>query len=192
MVILTLIFFHAFVTSRSKVNKIHKIQNDNAVVIEDPNQIKGVTNSYFENLFMQRDSVYAPVVNVLEPWVSSEDNVFLTRPFSHLGFSSAISQMHSDKSLGPYGFNSAFFKKSWEVCGDDIFDACCFWLDRVFFPATVNDTNIALIPKNNNPMSMKDWRPISLCNVVYKILSKVLANRLKMVLHKCVSNVQSV
>lgn len=56
-----------------------------------------------------------------------------------------------------------------------------------FFPHSLNDTNICLIPKCVNPHNIKDFRPISLCNVVYKILSKVLANRFKVVLEKCVS-----
>jgi len=52
-------------------------------------------------------------------------------------------------------------------------------------------TNIALIPKVDSQVSMKDLRPIALCNVVYKIVAKVLANRLKLVLDKCVSDSQS-
>ena len=52
-------------------------------------------------------------------------------------------------------------------------------------------TNIALIPKGNSQTSMRDWHLIALCNVVYKLISKVLANRLKVVLPKCISNNQS-
>jgi len=52
-------------------------------------------------------------------------------------------------------------------------------------------TNIALIPKGNAQTSMRDWRPISLCNVFYKLISKVLANRLKVILSKCISDSQS-
>ena len=59
------------------------------------------------------------------------------------------------------------------------------------FPPDLNMTNIALIPKGNSHTSMKDWRPISLCNVLYKLISKVLANRLKLILHKCISDNQS-
>lgn len=58
------------------------------------------------------------------------------------------------------------------------------------FPSSLNETNIFLIPKCDQPTSMKDLRPISLCNVVYKIGAKVLANRLKYVLSKCISEEQ--
>ena len=61
---------------------------------------------------------------------------------------------------------------------------------RWCFSSAVNDTTIALIPKVDYPQGMKDYRPISLCNVAYKILSKVLANRLKKVLENCVSKEQ--
>ncbi|KAK2383934.1 hypothetical protein QL285_071338 [Trifolium repens] len=99
--------------------------------------------------------------------------------------------MHPDKAPGPDGFNPAFYQHFWSVCGDDIFEAAREWLDRGYFPSNLNDTNICLIPKCDNPTSMKELRPISLCNVLYKMVSKVLANRLKVCLDKCVGEEQS-
>jgi hypothetical protein len=62
------------------------------------------------------------------------------------------------------------------------------WLEEGQFLPNIIDTNIALVAKAARPESMKDFRPISLCNVIYKILSKVLANRLKKVLPICISD----
>ena len=57
--------------------------------------------------------------------------------------------------------------------------------------ADLNKTNISLIPKTNNPKKMTNFRPISLCNVVYKLISKILANRLKPLLPHIISENQS-
>ncbi|PNX78963.1 ribonuclease H, partial [Trifolium pratense] len=96
-----------------------------------------------------------------------------------------------DKAPGPDGFNPAFYQHFWNLCGNDIYEAAKGWLERGYFPSSLNETNICLIPKCDNPISMKDMRPISLCNVLYKMVSKLLANRLKDCLEKCVSEEQS-
>jgi hypothetical protein len=99
--------------------------------------------------------------------------------------------MNPNKCQGPDGYNPGFYQHFWSLCSDDIFKDCCFWLDSGQFPATLSTTNIALILKGNKQTTMKDWPPVALCNVLYKIIAKVLANRLKQVLPKCVSNHQS-
>ncbi|KAK2414453.1 hypothetical protein QL285_037042 [Trifolium repens] len=98
--------------------------------------------------------------------------------------------MHPDKAPGPDGFNPAFYQHFWELCGNDIYEAANDWLERGYFPSSLNETNICLIPKCENPISMRDLRPILLCNVLYKMVSKALANRLKVCLDKCVSEEQ--
>ena len=65
-----------------------------------------------------------------------------------------------------------------------------FLNDGVMLP-NFNHTNIVLIPKVKNPKKMSEFRPISLCNVIYKVISKVLANRLKQVLPDIISLTQS-
>lgn len=77
------------------------------------------------------------------------------------------------------------------MIGHEVFTCCKQWLDTCSFPANLNDTNVMLIPKKENARCMKDLRPIALCNVLYKILAKVLANRLKLILPTLISENQS-
>lgn len=99
--------------------------------------------------------------------------------------------MHPDKASGPDGLNPAFFQQFWAMLGKEVFNCCKEWLQVGSFPAHINDTNVVLIPKKENVCNMKDLRPIALCNVLYKILAKVLANRLKLVLPGSISENQS-
>lgn len=99
--------------------------------------------------------------------------------------------MHPDKALGPDGFNPAVYQHIWNLCGPDIFHTAYKWLEQGMFPTSLTDTNVVLIPKCDNPEDMRDLHPISLCNVVYKIVTKVLANRLKKVIPCCIYEVQS-
>uniref|UniRef100_A0A803NIX8 Reverse transcriptase n=1 Tax=Cannabis sativa TaxID=3483 RepID=A0A803NIX8_CANSA len=78
-------------------------------------------------------------------------------------------------------------KKYWETTKEDVMKVCLNILNQDFPMEHLNDTLIALIPKTDKPKKMEEFRPISLCNVVYKIISKCLANRLKTSLHETIS-----
>lgn len=120
--------------------------------------------------------------------ISSEQNNMLTDEFSLEEFSVAVHKMHPNKASGPDGLNPAFFKHFWNLMGYEIFQSCKSWLNECAFPAGLN---VVLIPKKDNAESMKDLRPIALCNVLYKILAKVLANRLKVILPGIITENQS-
>lgn len=83
-----------------------------------------------------------------------EDNDQLTCPFTEEEFRNATFQMHPDKSPGPDGLNPTFYQRFWHLCGKDIDNAGCNWLNEGRFPDHLNDTNVVLIPKCDDPRSM--------------------------------------
>lgn len=92
---------------------------------------------------------------------------------------------------GPDGLPSVFYKSCWDIVGDKVVNEAMNFLDGGLMPEGWNETNITLIPKVKFPGQAKDRRPISLCNVLYKIVSKALANRLKTILPDIISPAQS-
>ena len=99
--------------------------------------------------------------------------------------------MHPSKAPGPDGMSSFFFKKYWHIVGQDVVTAVLSILNSGFLLRKVNHFHIVLVPKKKNPQQMSEYRPISLSNVVYKILFKVLANIMKRVLPWIISESHS-
>ena len=184
--------FHASAIARKKVNHILSFEDNSGNKISDNNSMCEVAKNYFVELFQKNyKTAVAPVTQVIRHFVSAEDNVALTAPFTKEEFREAMFSMHPDKCSRPDGYSPGFYQQFWSLCSDEIFKYCCNWLDTGSFLLDLNMTNIALIPKGNSQVSMKDWRPIALYNVLYKLVSKVFTNRLKLILHKCISDNQS-
>ena len=106
----------------------------------------------------------------------------LSTEFSANEIREALFQMEPTNALGPDGMNALFYQKFWHIMGDSVIAVVLDFLNSGVMVPKINLTNIVLIHKVKNPEKMTDFRPISLCNVVNKIISKVLANRLKQVL----------
>lgn len=102
-----------------------------------------------------------------------------------------MSQMHPTKAPGPDSMSPIFFQKYWDVVGTSAVTSVLQILRTRETPNDLNETFICLIPKVNCPQKITKFCPISLCNVVYKLVSKVLANRLKKILPEVISEFQS-
>jgi hypothetical protein len=99
--------------------------------------------------------------------------------------------MFLTKALGPNGFLAHFFQRLWELCSKEVTTMVLKLLDGQEEPTGINETLIVLISKVASPEEIGQFRPISLCNIIYKIASKVLANRLKIFLSEIISEEQS-
>jgi hypothetical protein len=127
----------------------------------------------------------------IQPRITQEMNLGLTRLFTPDEVDIALAQMPALKAPGPNGFGVSFFNQHWDTTGDTVRGAVLNFLNNGIFDPAINATYLALIPKVSPAISVHDFRPISLCNVIYKLISKVLANRLKVVLPKVISKYQS-
>ena len=98
--------------------------------------------------------------------------------------------MHPEKAPGPDGMTALFYQKFWDIFKDDLTRMVNQFLFEGTMAHGLNDTNICLIPKMTKPNEMTKFRPISQCNVSYKIISKVLCQRLKKLLPDRISEIQ--
>lgn len=99
--------------------------------------------------------------------------------------------MDTSKAPGMDGFNVFFFKHNWEILGQYVISAVQEFFQSGFLPQAINITLVTLLPKLAHPQTIRDYRPIVCCSILYKIISKTLANRLQHVLDSLVSESQS-
>jgi len=115
----------------------------------------------------------------------------LVLPFEESELLEVVKGLNRDKAPGPDGFTLAFFQDCWDVIKSDLMGVFQDFHTHKKFVKTINAIFIALIPKKPGAVDLKDFRPISLVSSVYKIIAKVLANRLRRVVEKIISNPQN-
>lgn len=113
--------------------------------------------------------------------------ISLLEEFTNDEVKTTLFQMHTTKAPSPDGMNPLFFQHYWHIVGSDVSRAVIDCLNSRTMLRSTNLTHITLVPKRKNPDSMSHFWPISLCNVVFKIISKVLANIMGMIIFDCQS-----
>ena len=110
-------------------------------------------------------------MNHTEKCVTDEMNAMLMQEFTEMEVEEALKQMASLKAPNLDGMPPLFYQKFWSLVGDDVSKTILSMLNSATIPHPSNHTSITLIPKTKNPLVATDYRPISLCNVLYKFLS---------------------
>ena len=131
------------------------------------------------------------VIESVDHAVTEEMAQALVHPYTEEEVRNALFQIHPSKSLGPDGMSPFFFQKFWHIVGNDVTAAVLSFLHSGRYLRKMNFTHIVLIPQKNDPKYIIEFYPISLGNIVLRIISKVLANRIKIILPNVISNSQS-
>jgi hypothetical protein len=173
-------FFHSYATARRKKNFIKKLRGNDGDWVEGTDHLKPLVYEYFSNLFTSEINVVDhAMLEKIQPKVSVAMNEKLLQPFSAEEVRKAAFSIGDFKAPGPDGLHAVFYKKFWNLVGDEITQEVLQALNSGIIPEGWNDTTVVLIPKIDNPELVTQFRPISLCNVIYKIISKMLTARLK-------------
>lgn len=158
--------------------RIDYLKNNNEEIIDNHDEICKMAVEYFKGIFTGEGNVTPQHGSRV---ISDVQNAGLTKELEFDEFSRRSRKCTQTNCPGD-GFSPALFQHLWALLGKEIFESCKGWLRDCSFLPGLNNTTLVLIPKKNNVERMTDVRHIALCNVLYKILAKVLVNRLRIIL----------
>lgn len=187
-------FFHAYAKMRKSANAIHRLTREDGSICLGQTQIKKEVREFYTKLMGTAAQELLMVdKRVVErgPKLTAPQQQMLNAACSAQEVHEALFSMDSNKAPGVDGFNVYFFKKSWSIIGQEVTQAVQQFFVTGYLPRELNVALLTLLPKRENATSMREFRPIACCTVLYKVISKVLANRLKGVLDTIICGSQS-
>ncbi|XP_071902137.1 uncharacterized protein [Coffea arabica] len=185
-------FFHASVQGRRRRNRLNKLQREDGTWTESEQAVSKEIAEYYRNLFNSNDvGDLTEVLDGIPHTITDELNGNMMKPVLEEEIKAVIFSMNPDKSPGVDGMSPLFFQKFWTTIKKEVVNAIQTFFHTGHLLKSVNHTVITLIPKLLNPTSLNQLRPISLSTTLYKVIAKILANRLKGVLHCCICKNQS-
>ncbi|GJR29733.1 RNA-directed DNA polymerase, eukaryota [Tanacetum coccineum] len=159
--------------------------------IESPHLVKKEFFLHFKNRFEQSSHQGIQLEMDFVNRITSDQNDVLEGEVSNEEVKKAVWDCGVDKAPGPDGFTFGFYRRYWKLIESDVVNAVKWFFLHGSIPKGGNSSFITLIPKIPNANMVKDFRPISLIGSVYKIVAKILANRLVTVLGDLVNEIQS-
>lgn len=181
------LFFMRVAAGRKSFNSIRSLLLPNGILVTDCTELCEIALEHFSAILAP--PVLPPLISSLQWFLdlhtfrcSPAQNQTLSTLPSIQEIEKTILKLNPNKSPGPDGFTSAFFKVSWPVVGKETITAILKFFLTAFLPTSANSTILTLVPKKPGASAITDYRPISCCNTTYKAISKMLVKRLKSIL----------
>lgn len=181
-------FFHQFASSRLRQNSLLELRTDEGI-ISDPLQIQNKFLQHMRNLLGTEEGVQDFNPAILYPNPLNLES--LTDPFGAAEIEAAVKSLAQNKASGPDGLPNEFAQVFWEEVSSDIIALVQGFSSGVTHMKEINRADIRMIPKRDGADQVKDFRPISIINLVPKIISKLLALRLSKFLPQLLSPYQT-
>lgn len=163
------------------------MENEDGVSIENEIEIKLEAIKFFKNLYSNNDEVGWGVEGLNWCPISSERAAWVERPFEEVEVCNAAFDCGKDKFPGEDGFTLFFFQSCWDIVKGDLMKVIEDLYNSGIINVVTNEILICQIPKKKDSAKVRDFRPISLVTSLYKVVSKVLATRLREVLEETIS-----
>lgn len=178
-------FFHKHAEARKQFKSVKEIHHHD-VVVKDFEEIKRAAHDYFKDLYSApQEPPLDPQIypmNMIPHCVQDPTNAMLMAPISMNELRSALDSMEPDKAPGPDGFPVRFYLSCWDIISADLLRMVKKSQSCSKIGGGINSAFLALIPKEKGAANFSRFRPISLCNSSYKLITKIIANRLKKIL----------
>ncbi|GJW91789.1 RNA-directed DNA polymerase, eukaryota, reverse transcriptase zinc-binding domain protein [Tanacetum coccineum] len=185
-------YFHKTIKSRQQRNRIDAVCDKNGRRFKG-NDVAEQFIKHFQQ-FLGESRHVEPISDMdtlFQCKLNSVEAEYMVREVSNEEIKTAMFQIDDNKAPGLDGYSATFFKKSWNIVGNDVCLAVKEFFETGKILREINSTLIALVPKIQTPLKVSDFRTIACCNVIYKYISKVLTKRLMGCLDKLVSKNQS-
>jgi len=186
-------YFHTSTIIRRRRNRAEMLKNDSGVWISDPQELEKLATAYYKRLYSMED--VDQEVEMLPPGgfarLTEREVAELTKPFSAVEVEASVRGMGKLKAPGPDGYQPIFYQECWEVVGQSVARFVLDFFVTGILPEGTNDALVVLIPKLAKPSTIMQFRPISLCNVLFKTITKTMMRRLQNVMSKLVGPAQS-
>ncbi|KAL4298113.1 hypothetical protein GQ457_12G008760 [Hibiscus cannabinus] len=182
-------FFHLTASARRRSNYIGSLKFGESLIY-NPSEIKAAVEAHFRDMYNSSNTIPIDDINCHLNSVSPESSTRLERPFTMEEIISALSSLDGSRALGSDGFNMNFLKRFWTQLKDEILIFFEQFQKGEVRDVSFNHSFIVLLPKAKSPVSIGDYRPISLVGSIYKLLSKILTNRLKSVSEDLIGETQ--
>ncbi|KAL2905499.1 LINE-1 retrotransposable element ORF2 protein [Bienertia sinuspersici] len=185
--------FHNCLRKRTVQNQVYAIRDRTEAMQDSTEGIQSTFVDYYSDLLGwkmgDRDAVKTDVVS-RGPVLTEEQKKRMTQPFTRREVKEAIFSIHGDKSPGPDGFGTHFYKHNLELIREEVTTAILDFFNSGKLLKEINNTFLVLIPKVSKPQDVSEFRPIACCNTIYKGITKLLCLRLKEVLPDLISENQ--
>lgn len=184
-------FFFNACKGRWNLNKILLLEDDDGTIFTSHKDISKVAVDFYQKLLGQPALVSDIPEDIHLPQLTDFQREELVKPFDNADVWNALKSMAKGKCPGPDGLTVEFFIAAWSVISEEVCKGVLYFFDSLHLPRIINSTALALIPKVQSASRMSDFRPIACCNILYKCITKMLAARLKKIIHLLISPSQS-